>query len=314
MAWKQPALLWLLLIPVGLRFLYRASLRGVPARGAVRFPLALAAAEAARHAGHVRRHLAAGAFMLAIAVAFIGAAGPIVPLPAPTGYPVVLMIDVSRSMEENDIKPSRIEATKSAALDFVGGLPRSTKVALVSFGNYATLVVPLTSDRAILNDGIRNLTIQLRTQLGNGLMEGLRAVTGEGDQPAPPGPPRAVGVLMSDGRASDGIPPPEAAQEARRRGVRVYTVGVGTNADPRTFRSGYFGVLDEPTLRAIAAETGGEYFRAYEAGRLREIYRHLSRTIGWERRPQEVTAILGGMAMLLLVTSVLLRSRLAPIA
>ena len=103
-------------------------------------------------------------------------------------------------------------------------------------------------------------------------------------------------------------------QEAKRQGVRVYTVGVGTSRDPRTFRSGYFGVLDEPTLRAIATETGGEYFRAAEAGRLRQIYRHLARTIGWERKSQEVAAVAGGIALLCLVAAVVLRSGLAPMA
>jgi len=93
----------------------------------------------------------------------------------------------------------------------------------------------------------------------------------------------------------------------------VYTVGVGTARDPRTFRSGYWGVLDEPTLRAIAAETGGEYYHASAAGRLRSIYRDLARTIGWEWRPQEVTAIVGAVAMMLLVASVLLRYRISPI-
>jgi Ca-activated chloride channel family protein len=228
------------------------------------------------------------------------------------------MIDVSRSMLETDIRPSRIEASKTAALDFVQRLPRSSKVALVSFGNYATLVVPLTDDRARLEEAIRNLSIQLRTQLGNGLMEGVRAVTGEQTAATPSDPPRsdpprAVGVLLTDGRASDGIPPLEAAQEARRRGIRVYTVGVGTAADPTTFRSGYFGVLDEPTLRSIAAETGGEYFRADETSRLRTIYRDLARVVGWERRPQEVTAIVAGVATALLVASVVLRFWIAPV-
>ena len=312
MAWKQPALLWLLLALGGLILLYLSTLRRVPARGAVTFPT-WAAAEAATHASRIRRHLSAAFFMLAVAAALIGAAGPVAPWRTPTGWPVVLIIDVSRSMEEPDIAPSRIEASKTAALEFVQRLPRSTKVALVSFGNYATLVVPLTPDRERLQDGIRNLTTQLRTQLGNGLMEGIHAVVGEGDASAPPGPPKAVAVLLTDGRASDGIPPLEAAQEARRRGVRVYTVGVGTAGDPRTFRSGYWGVLDEPTLRAIAAETGGEYFRAAEAGRLRTIYRDLARTIGWEWRPQEVTAIVAAVAMVLLVASVLLRSSISPL-
>jgi len=312
MSWKQPALFWLLLALGGLLLLYLSTFRRVPARGAVRFPT-WAAAEAATHANRIRQHLPASIFMLAAAAALLGAAGPIVPWRTPTGLPVVLIIDISRSMEEPDIPPSRIEATKTAALEFVRRLPRSSKVALVSFGNYATTVVPLTPDRERLQDGIRNLTTQLRTQLGTGLMEGVRAVVGEGDTSAPPGPARAVAVLLSDGRASDGIPPLEAAQEARRRGVRVYTVGVGTARDPRTFRSGYWGVLDEPTLRAIAAETGGEYYHASAAGRLRSIYRDLARTIGWEWRPQEVTAIVGAVAMMLLVASVLLRYRISPI-
>jgi len=231
----------------------------------------------------------------------------------------VLIIDVSRSMEENDIKPSRIEASKTAALEFVDRLPRETQAALVSFGNYATLVVPLTADRERLREGIRNLTTQLRTQLGTGLMEGVRAVAGEGNA-APPGgtsplagQPVAFAVLLSDGRVSDGVPPLEAAQEARRRGVRVYTVGVGTFADPRTFRSGYYGVLDEPTLRAVSAETGGEYFRASETGQLRRIYRDLARRVGWEKRPTEVSSMVGAVALGLLVGSVLLRAWVSPI-
>lgn len=313
MAWKHPALLWLLLALGGLIAAYLSTFKRIRTRGAVRFPT-WAASEAAVHAGRIRQHLPAGIFMLAVAAALVGAAGPMVPWPVPTGKPVVLIIDVSRSMEETDIPPSRIEASKTAALEFARRLPRSSRLALVSFGNYATLVVPLTPDRARVRDGISSLTTQLRTQLGTGLMEGVRAVTGEGGAglppPSAPGSHAvAVAVLLSDGRASDGVPPPEAAEEARGRGVRVYTVGVGTAADPRTFRSGYWGVLDEPTLQAIADRTGGRYFRAASSGKLSEIYRDLAQTIGWERRPTEATAVLGAVAMVLLVAAVLLQYR-----
>jgi Ca-activated chloride channel family protein len=321
MAWKHPEVLWGLPALAAMAALYlRVSLRA-PRRGAVAFPLWLVA-DAAAHAARVRRHLAAALLLLTLAAAIIGAAGPIVAWPAPTGWPIVLIIDVSRSMEEHDILPSRIEATKTAALAFVDGLPRSTRAALVSFGNYATLVVPLTTDRDRLREGIRNLHTQLRTQLGTGLMEGVQAVTGEGANgasgalpPVSPSPPlrdqpRAIAVLMSDGRASDGVPPLEAAAEARRRGVRVYTVGVGTTADPSQLRSGYWGVLDELTLRAIAEETGGRYFHASAADRLREVYREIARTVAWQRRPTEVAAIVAGLTMLLLVASVAVRTRL----
>jgi Ca-activated chloride channel family protein len=326
MTWKFPALLWLLLAAGGLLALYVATLRRVPRRGALVLPTWVMAEAAAAHASRLRRHLPAAIFLLAIVAATMGAAGPVIPWPTPAGRPVVLIIDVSRSMEENDIRPSRIEASKTAALEFAGRLPRESQAALVSFGNYATLVVPLTADRERLREGIRNLTTQLRTQLGTGLLEGVRAVTGEGSgspggntlpsapAPAPPGnQPVAFAILLSDGRVSDGVPPLEAAQEARRRGVRVYTVGVGTFADPRTFRSGYYGVLDEPTLRAVAFETGGDYFRAAETAQLRRIYRDLARRIGWERRPTDAAPFAGAVALGLLVASVVLRAWVSPI-
>ncbi len=263
----------------------------------------------------MRRHLPPGLFLAGLAAIVLGIARPVIPWPSPTGWPVVIIIDVSRSMEEEDIRPTRIEATKTAALEFVNGLPRGTRVALVTFGNYATTVVPLTADHARMREGVRGITTQLRTQLGNGLVEGILAVMGEGGNAGPgsqPGRPTAIAILLSDGRASDGIAPKDAAEEARRRGVRVYTVGVGTDTDPMYLRSGYWGMLDEPTLRAIAAATGGEYFRADESGRLREIYRDLARAIGWESRPTEVTAVAAALALVLMVASVAVRYTVYP--
>jgi Ca-activated chloride channel family protein len=256
----------------------------------------------------------AALFLIALTVLVAALARPVLPWPAARGWPVALVIDVSRSMEETDIPPSRIAAARTAAAEFVRGLPRSTPAALVTFGNYATVVVPLTTDRPRLLDGIANLTTQLRTQLGNGLQEGVRVVTGEGPPPAPGTTPRAVVVLLSDGRASDGVPPLEAAQVAHARGVRVYTVGMGTFGNPAQFRSGYWGVLDEPTLRAIAQDTGGQYFHAASAGRLQSVYRELARVVGWTRSPQEVSAPVSAAAFLFLVGAVALRFRAFPLA
>ena len=313
MTWTYPALLWGLAVIAALIALYARALRRPPRHGPVAYPLGVVA-EAAARAGRARRHLAAALFLAALAAIVVGAARPVVPWPAPTGHPVAVIIDVSRSMEETDIRPTRIEAARAAALAFVDGLPRASKVTLVTFGSQVTVVVPLTDDRPQLREAIGNLRTQLRTQLGTGLWEGLNAVLGETSAPPPLGRPRAFAVLLSDGRASDGVPPLEAAAEARRRGVRVYTVGVGTDTDPAFLRSGYFGVLDEPTLRAIADITGGEYFRADEAGRLGTIYRHLAATIGWERRPTEVAAVFGGLALVLLVVSVILRFVISPLS
>jgi len=267
------------------------------------------------------RHLPAVLFALALSGLVLAAARPVLPWPTPRGWPVALVIDVSRSMEENDIRPSRLAAAKAAAAEFARGLPRTTPAALVTFGNYASVVVPLTTDRDRLLTGISLLTTQLRTQLGNGLLEGIRVLTGEGalgaappggPSPAPGNPlthPRAVVVLLSDGRASDGIPPLEAAREAQARRVRVHTVGMGTFGDPTQFRSGYWGVLDEPALRAVADTTGGQYFHAASAGRLRQIYRELARTVGWTRTSQEASAGAAAGALLAFLAAAAYRFR-----
>ncbi|MDR7415486.1 MAG: VWA domain-containing protein [Armatimonadota bacterium] len=258
-------------------------------------------------------HLPAGLYLLALLVVILALARPQLPWPVPARWPVVLILDVSRSMEETDIRPSRLEAAKRAAQDFVRALPGGVQVAVVTFGNYASVVVPLTPDRGRVLEGIAGISTQLRTQLGNGLVEGVRAVTPEGDPPLRPDPPRAIAILLSDGRASDGIPPLEAARFARERGVRVYTVGIATRADASQLRSGYWGVLDEETLRAIAAQTGGRYYHTTSARELRAAYRDLARTVGWTRRMEEVTGLGTLLAGLFLLLAMLLHVRRAPL-
>jgi Ca-activated chloride channel family protein len=313
MTWKYPDLLWLPALVIAGMIVYFAVLRSSPARIAVRFP-AHPLSEASRVLRRSQRHVPGIALASGALCALLAAAGPIASLPAPTGHPVVLIIDVSRSMEETDIAPTRIDAAKGAAVEFARHLPRASRLALVTFGNYPTVVIPLTDDRARLIAGITNLTTQLRTQLGPGLVEGVRAITGEGPLAPMAGGFRAVAVLLSDGRASDGLPPEEAAREAKTRGVRVYTVGLGTAADPATFRSGYWGVLDEPTLRMIADVTGGRYYKAEEARQLREIYRGLAKVIGWTRRQTDVSAVVGGIGLVLLTIAIGLRFRYSPIS
>jgi len=174
---------------------YVAVLRRSPPRLAVRFPtfpLALAV-PAARHR---RRHIAGAVFAAGSVLALLAAAGPLAPLPTPTGLPAALIIDISRSMEETDIPPSRIEAAKAAAIAFTRRLPRASPLALVTFGDTAAVVVPSTHDRARMVEGIASLTTQLRTQLGTGLLEGVRAVAGEGGVSPTAGGVRAVAVLL----------------------------------------------------------------------------------------------------------------------
>lgn len=250
-----------------------------------------------------------GPFLLALALATLGAARPTLPWPVPAGWPVVLVVDISRSMEETDVHPSRLEAAKRAALEFLQHLPRGVRVGLVTFGNFATVVVPLTADRDAVAQAVSGLVTQLRTQLGAGLLEAVRLL--EPEQPR--GQVRGVAVLLSDGRYSDGPTPEEATEQAVRAGVRVYTVGIATSRPAHLLRSGYWGLLDEPTLQRMAERTGGRYYRATDAAQLRYAYRDLARRSGWRWEEQEVGAVFALACAALLVTSVWISLRRAPL-
>jgi len=261
-----------------------------------------------------RRHVPAALAALALAAVFLAMARPVAPLPVPAVQnTVVLSIDVSRSMLADDIPPSRIEAAKTAAREFVRAVPRGLKVGLVSFSSYATLIIPPTADRQRVLEAIDLLSTEFATAVGDGLLEAVWALPGRqrpspGASPAPPQPPVPPGtvVLLSDGQSNRGTIPQDAARVAREQDVKVYTIGVGTPEG--TFLSlggrSIWVRLDEATLQEIAEMTGGRYFHATSASELRRVYRQLSRTIGWEARPTEVSALAAGAAALFLVVAV----------
>ncbi|HLQ63232.1 MAG TPA: VWA domain-containing protein [bacterium] len=261
-----------------------------------------------------RRHVPAALAALALAAVLLAMARPVAPLPVPAVQnTVVLSIDVSRSMLADDIPPSRIEAAKTAAREFVRAVPRGLKVGLVSFSSYATLIIPPTADRQRVLEAIDLLSTEFATAIGDGLLEAVWALPGRqrpspGASPAPPQPPVPPGtvVLLSDGQSNRGTIPQDAARVAREQDVKVYTIGVGTPEG--TFLSlggrSIWVRLDEATLQEIAEVTGGRYFHATSASELRRVYRQLSRTIGWEARPTEVSALAAGAAALFLVVAV----------
>ncbi|GBD28416.1 hypothetical protein HRbin31_00433 [bacterium HR31] len=251
------------------------------------------------------------AFVGALLLATLASARPVAPWPVPATWPVVLVVDVSRSMEETDIHPSRLEAAKRAASEFLRRLPPGVRVGLVTFGNFASVIVPLTADRGRAADAVAQLATQLRTQLGAGLLEAVRLLEQEGEVR---GELRGVAVLLSDGRYSDGPTPEEATKRAVQARVRVYTVGIATTRPAHLLRSGYWGLLDEPTLQAIAERTGGRYYRTTSAGELRHAYRDLARKVGWRWTQEEVGAVLALASAVLLVAGLAASLRRAPLS
>lgn len=311
-----PALLWgLILVP--LLLLGYLQLQRRPAPRPLAFPnVPLLEAAMARGRG-IRRHLPAALYLCALTLLLAAMARPVAPLPVPsTKNTVVLSIDVSRSMLAQDIAPSRIEAAKTAAKDFVRALPAGLKVGLVTFSSYATLIVPPTADHARVLDAVDILAAEFATAIGDGLLEAVWALPGrtrptDPYTPVPPpaeSPPPGTVVLLSDGQSNRGVLPHDAARIARDQQVKVYTIGVGTPEGTFLNLGGrsIWVRLDEETLKEMAEITGGSYFRTTSAAALRRAYRHLGRMIGWERRPTEVTGLAAGGAGVLLVGALLL--------
>lgn len=264
--------------------------------------------------GRWRRHLAPALLALAVLAAIVALARPVASLPVPaTQNTVVLSIDVSRSMLADDLPPTRMEAAKAAAREFVESLPAGLRVGLVTFSSYALIVVPPTADRRRVVEAIDTLSTEFATAIGDGLLEAVWALPGRQRpvnplMPAPPPEPPVVPgtvVLLSDGQSNRGVLPQDAARIAREQEVRVYSVGIGTPEGTFLNLGGrsIWVRLDEETLRDMAEIAGGQYFHATSVLELRRVYRRLSRVIGWESRPTEVSAIAAGAAALFLVVS-----------
>src|SRR5437867_656357 len=219
-------------------------------------------------------------------------------------------MDVSGSMRSTDIAPSRLEAAKSSAKAFLRSLPTSVRVGFVAFAGYAGLLAPPGTDHARIEALIDGVSTARRTAIGDGLLEAVAALPGRvrpdpnGTLPAAPALPLPPGmiVLLSDGRSNAGMDPLKAAAIAAQQQVTVYTVGVGQRVTPdNTWTIG--GTLDEETLQTIASLTGGTYYHASSAQGLRDVYRKLARSLGWERRPTEVSAAFAGITALLLTAA-----------
>lgn len=294
-----PGFLWALTVVPVLVLAYIRLIRRPTARVVAYPDLALVAA-AGEHARRWRRHAAAGAFLLGLALAVASLSRPLVPIPVPADRStIMLVIDISGSMRSNDVEPNRLEAAKAAARAFLADVPDQVRVGLVVFGGYATLIAPPGTDHEIISERIDSLYFIRRTAIGEGILEAVAALPGrvrpnpDGTlPPMPPGPrPPGVLIVLSDGRSNAGIDAVQAARIARQQDVVVHTIGVGNPTPiPDAWQIG--GSLDESELQAVAQAGDGTYHRATSAEALTGIHRKLARAVGWERRPEEVSSLL----------------------
>jgi len=283
-----------------------------------------------------RRHVPVVSYLLTLSSMVLALARPVWPIPVPDNQAAVMLsIDVSGSMIATDVHPSRIEAAKRVATDFVRALPAGAKVGLVKFSTHAVLVAPATADHQRVIAAVAALEPEASTAIGDGLLKAVYALPGRAawDPSARPGdlrgestgptasadragtpstsglPPAAV-VLMSDGGNNTGTAPEDAAAVAGRLKVTVHTVGLGQPANMNVNTDGEkvsdVDALDEDTLKNIAATTNGSYHRASTDRDLSRVWSHLGRVVAWKSRPVEVAGLVSGASAALFGGTLLL--------
>ena len=343
-----PSLLWLLLLIPALVAAYLYVLRRKK-RAAIRYASLMLVRDAIAPGQSVRRHLPPALFLCAMTLAVFAVARPSAVLMLPSEYStVILTMDVSRSMLATDVPPSRIVAAQAAATQFVNELPRGVRLGIVSFASTAFLVQAPTENREELTGAIERFQLQRGTATGSGLLVALAtmfpddgidveaAVYNTGSFGSPFGrqggssldrtrkdkrekkPVVAVPVgsyrggsiiLLSDGRRTTGPDPLEVAKMAADRGVRVYTVGFGSQAGaniPSMEGWSFWATLDEKTLKQVAGITGGEYYQAVSGDDLGKIYEKLNTRLALERKDTEISGLLSAFAALLIIAAGLL--------
>jgi Ca-activated chloride channel family protein len=334
------ALLALLLIPLVILALVLARRRRI--RYAIRYPAldVLAGVVERERRG---RWIPAALLVLALTALLLGAARPMARVPVPRDEAtVMLVIDVSGSMNADDVEPTRMEAAQRAASRFLDRLPARFQVGLVIFSSEAETLVPPTTDREAVRSALGTLNANGGTAMGDGLARALdvieaarqEASNGGGGAgppttadpgtttPAPTDPnaqqpavPPAVTLLLSDGANSAGGDPFIQAERARQLRVPVYTIALGTAGGVLRQPNAFGGTRIQPvppdpdSLARIAETSNGRFFEAPSSQNLTAVYDSLGSRIGFRMEEREVTVAFTAAGLLLLAAAGALRAR-----
>jgi Ca-activated chloride channel homolog len=247
-----------------------------------------------------RRHVSALAFLLSLLGLGLAMARPSVdkkePLERAT---VILAIDVSLSMQADDVAPTRIEAAQEAAREFVKELPPSYNLGLVSFAKSANVLVSPTKDRNAVIAGIDGLTLAEATATGEAVftsLDAIKSVPADGASGAPP----ARIVLLSDGYRTSGRSIEDAETAASQANVPVSTIAFGTDDGVVDIRGALQKVpVDRVSLQQLADKTKGHFYEAASVGELKKVYEDMGSSIGHRVESREVTQWYAGAALLL---------------
>ncbi len=322
MTFIWPIMLWLLiilplfvLVYMGLQQRRRSLVSKYGSLGLVQAP-------GGRAVGY-RRHVPPFLFLTGLGILIVSLARPqaVVSLPRIQGT-VILVFDISGSMAANDVKPTRIEAAKVTAQKFVDSQPDGVQVGVVAFSDNGLSVQVPTDDKAAVMAAITRLTPARGTSLAGGIYAALTRIATVGKAPdthyynnvtpeptATPTPvPQgvyspAIIVLISDGENTQNPNPLQAAQAAADRGVRIYSIGIGTTAGADLSIDGFMvhTQLDEGMLQQISQITSGTYYNAQSEQDLDKIYNNIRPQLVVKPEKMEVTSLFAGVSILVLL-------------
>jgi Ca-activated chloride channel homolog len=255
------------------------------------------------------RYLPPLVLLVALVFMIIGVARPhaIVSVPREEAT-IILAMDSSRSMKATDVEPTRLDAARTAAKTFLDEVPEKYRVGVVSFATRAAVGVAPTEDRALVATALDTMKPGEGTAIGDAVALSLRVGRAQ-ENTEEPAPPRAI-VLMSDGLRDGGrVEPEEAANEAKRRGVPVYSVLVGTpeGVVEEELTGGFRRIIRVPTnpetLEQVATASGGKFFAAPDVESLREVYEELGSRLGSREQDREITDVFAAFAAALLLVA-----------
>ncbi len=327
MTFLWPELLWLLLAIPALIGAYILLLRRKK-KQVLRYASLGMVRDAMGAGQRFRRHVPPLLFLLALIALVLAVSRPTATLTLPSQHEIIILaMDVSGSMRAADVEPNRLGAAQAAARAFVADQPASARIGVVSFAATASVVQPPTRNRDDILAAIDRFQLQRGTAVGSGILVSLKTIfpdvefdlRGSNPRDDPRGVPldkagasgkaapktvppgsytSAAIILLSDGQTTTGPNPIEAARMAADRGVRIYTVGIGTpNGEILGSEGWSMRVrLDEESLKTIANVTHGEYFYASNAMDLKKVYESLNTRLALETRQTEITALLAAAA------------------
>jgi Ca-activated chloride channel family protein len=336
-----PQFLWLLLALPLLIAIY-VWLLGRKKTFALRYASLSIVREAMGKGRSIRRHIPPLLMLLSLAAMLVASSRPSAVVTLPSQHKTIMLaMDVSGSMRATDVLPNRLVASQNAAKAFLADLPRTVRVGIVAFAGTAAVVQPPTLSREDLTVAIDKFQLQRGTAIGNGIVVALAELfpdagidlasmqygrerqrgisldqalkdgkeakdTKKAFTPVAPGSyTSAAIILLTDGQRTTGVDSLDAANAAADRGVRVYTVGVGTVAGETIGFEGWsmHVRLDEETLKGIARATQAEYFYAGTAADLKKVYETLSSRITVEKKETEISGLMALLAAALALVS-----------